>query len=357
MPLPGWYDDPERPLTWRYWDGARWSDHRAPHWVPPVRDPTSFSTWFERSVDAVKLAVRRVGLLLVSVWLLLAVLGWGLMVAVFESDRGRELRRLLDVDQTFFGAGSTVTFELTNAEADRAWELTQQLFWSALPWTIALVVASIVASAWSVALVAQAVKQHVVSEQVVGDVPADPSNQLGSIAAAAAAAAAAALRRVPAVAASGLVVGLIFAGVWVLAALPVVAVAVVDGGGATIVLTVMFAALAALVATAWLWGRLTLASVIAASGGHVLGVRRSWHITHDRFWFVVGRLLVAGLIAGVAGGVANLVINFGQFLGVGVFFAIVFLIQAIAFVVSTIITVCAHLVTIDQVGRGRAGER
>ena len=85
MPPSGWYDDTEHPWTWRYWDGAYWTDHRAPMWVPPVRDPKSLSAWFERSVAAVKVAVRRVGVVLASMWLVLGVLGAWFVVTVFDS--------------------------------------------------------------------------------------------------------------------------------------------------------------------------------------------------------------------------------------------------------------------------------
>ena len=340
MPPPGWYDDPDTPWTWRYWDGAHWTDHRAPMWVPPVRDPRSFSVWFERSVAAVKLAVRRVGLLLVTVWLLLAVLGWWLVVASFDDDRGRELRRLLDIDQTTFGpTGSPRTAELTTAEAERAWELLQEIFWSALPWLIVLGLGVVVASAWSVALVARAVRCHVVDPTAATEQPVESR----------VAAASGALRRVPAVVASGIVVFAVFVGVWAVASFPVVLVVLVDGGGAAIVLTVVFVVLLVVVVSFWLWGRLTLAAVIAAAGGHGLGVRRSWGLSHDRFWFVVGRLIVTGLIAGVASGVANVVNGFGQFLGFGVYLAIVFLLQALAAAAAMIVTVCGHLVIIDQV--------
>lgn len=30
LPPSGWYADPERPRTWRYWDGRQWTTHRAP---------------------------------------------------------------------------------------------------------------------------------------------------------------------------------------------------------------------------------------------------------------------------------------------------------------------------------------
>jgi MFS family permease len=309
-------------------------------WVSPVRDQRSFSAWFERSVDAVELAVRRVGLLLVVMWLLLGALGWGLIVATFDSDRGRELRRLLDIDQTIFGPSrSSAKEDLTSAEAERAWELLRGLFWSALPWLVVLVLAFVIAAAWSVALIARAVHHHVVG-------PADPvedtRDELANIAGDA-------LRRVPAVLASGLVVLLLFAGAWLLAAWPVVVVAAADGGAAAIVLTVVFVLLLVAVVTAWLWGRLMLASVLAAVGGHGLGVRRGWDLTHGRFWFVFLRLLVAGLIASVASGVANVVNTFGQIFDFAVYLAIVFLLQAVAIAVSMTITVCAHLVTVDQI--------
>ena len=122
-------------------------------WVPPVRDPQSISAWLERSVAAVKLAVRRVGVLVVAAWLVLGALAWGLVVATVDSDRGRELRRLLDLEQTVFGpAPSSASDELTSVEADRAWELLRELFWSALPWMAVLGLIAFLAWAWSVAL-------------------------------------------------------------------------------------------------------------------------------------------------------------------------------------------------------------
>lgn len=33
-PGPGWYPDPNDPATNRYWDGAKWTDSRAPRQLP-----------------------------------------------------------------------------------------------------------------------------------------------------------------------------------------------------------------------------------------------------------------------------------------------------------------------------------
>jgi hypothetical protein len=338
MPPPGWYDDPEQPWTWRYWDGAHWSGHRAPMWVPAGRDQTSLSAWFERSIDAAKLAVRRIGLALVALWMVVGATGWWLVVASLDSDRGRELRQLLGDDPTMSGpTGTTVIAELTDTEVDRAWELIQDIFWSALPGLLVLVVAIVVSSAWSVALVARAVRPQDV-ESADGD---QPAVRLGRVAADA-------IGRVPAVVGSGIVVVAAHAAVWAVGALALVTVALVGGGAAPIVLAAIFVIPLVLLVTVWLWSRLTLAAVIAATGRNGVGVRRSWEITQGRFWFVAGRLLLTALIAGVAGGAVNAVTGFGQFLGFTLFVAIVAVLQVLAFAAWIVATTCGHLAAVEQ---------
>ena len=337
MPPSGWYDDPDQAWTWRYWDGARWTEHRAPMWVPPARDARSFSVWFERGVADVKTAVRQVGLLLAVVWLLLGGAGWLLVVATFNTERGRELRRLLDIDGAF-GPNT----ELTTAEAERVWDLMQDIFWSALPWMILLALVAVVLSAWSVAVVALCVRPEAGADDASElEAVRPPLDGVVDIAGAA-------VRRTPAVLGSGIVVLAVFTLAFAATWLPVLLVAVVGGGGAAIVLTVVFVVLLALVLMVWLWGRLSLASVIAATGGHRLGLRRSWSLTVGQFWFVFGRLLLTGLIAGVASTVLNSFTTVLQFVGFSVFVAVGLLLQAVGFAVSVVITVCGHLVTIDQ---------
>ena len=225
MPPSGWYDDPDQPWTWRYFDGAHWTEHRSPMWVPPVRDPTSLAVWFDSSVAAVKRSARRVGVLLAFVWLALGALGSWLAIASFDDRRGRELRRLLDIDQRTLGpTGSPTTNELTTAEAERAWELLQDIFWEALPWLIALTVVFVVA-------------RGVVGRPRRPERCSNQPKRLGALAVAA-------LRRVPAVIGSGVVVFGLFVATWLLASIPVVLVVAADGGGAAIVLTVVFVVLA-----------------------------------------------------------------------------------------------------------------
>jgi hypothetical protein len=303
-------------------------------WVPPARDPLSFSSWFERSVATAKVAIRRVGVLLVGVWLLFGIAGWWLVVSMLDSDRGRELRRLLDIERSAFG-GSTTT--LTDAEADRVWELVQDIFWSALPWMVLLGVGFVVLAAWSLALAVRAVQPHL-ADGASGDGFAEPFGHLVG----------AAVRRVPAVIGSGIVVFVVFAGLWIVAWLPIAFVAAIGGGGAAILLTVVFVVLLVAVATTWLWVRLALASVIAGAGGHGIGVTRSWELTHGQFWYAAGRLIVTGLIAGAAGGVINSVTGFGQFLGFVAYVGIVSVLQAVAVAASIVVTVSGHLATIEQ---------
>lgn len=44
LPPAGWHDDPNDPLKFRYWDGARWTDHRAPK-QPAAANPLPPAGW------------------------------------------------------------------------------------------------------------------------------------------------------------------------------------------------------------------------------------------------------------------------------------------------------------------------
>jgi hypothetical protein len=333
MPTPGWYPDPEQDSTWRWWDGTAWTELRSPMWDQTTTDTsTSFSSWFDRSFSGVRAVVRRFGLVVFGVWAALGVAATVLAVAVFESDRGRELRELLG-DDLSTAASST---GLTDEEADRALELLGEIFWSVLPWGIVLVLVYTVVGAGTYALAAQVAAAGSV-EQAVAEEPV-PSVR-------------SALRRVPAVIAASLVLGAISVGVLVVVSLPVVLVAISDASGAAIGLTVFFCVIAGLVIGVWLWVRLGLSAVGAALGGHGLGIGRSWTLTDGRYWFVFGRLLVAGLIAGALGGATNIIGQFVGLFGVVAGLTLLLLLTTIVDALRTIVSASAHAAILDQVDR------
>lgn len=335
MPAPGWYEDPEQAWQWRYWDGARWSELRAPMWVPSEPDPRSFSTWFDRSVACVKIVVRRLGLVLVAAWMIVMAFAGMFFATIWNSDQSRELRRLLDVENERFGSGSSTTLNLTDAEVDRVWELLRQLLWAALPWLIVLGVLFLVVSVWSTAAIARVARLHL-------DEPSGtPVESLGATIAASS-------RRTPATLVSSLAVGFIGSAPFLVGALIVLPFVITDSGPAAIVLTTLFAVLAASVLAVWLWGRLAVAVTIAAMGGHGLGIRRSWHLTDGHFWGTVGRLIVAGLIAGIVTAPASVFNSFGFAVGFTVFVVVWLTLQAIASAASAIVSVSAQVALVDQ---------
>ena len=82
MPVAGWYPDPDRQATWRYWDGAMWTHHSAPMHAATPRDPYSFGAWFEDSRTAVGAVLRRVAVAVVIANLVISRgSGWHLLGA------------------------------------------------------------------------------------------------------------------------------------------------------------------------------------------------------------------------------------------------------------------------------------
>jgi hypothetical protein len=338
MPVPGWYPDPERDATWRWWDGTAWTELRSPMWEQSTgSSPTSFSSWFDRSFSGIKSVIRRFGLVVFGAWAVLGLAATVLAVVVFESDRGRELRALIDGD---LGTAASST-GLTDAEADRALELLGQIFWAVLPWGSALVLVYTAVWAGSYALAAQVAAATSGSVEQAGAEDAGDQERTPSVRSG--------LRRAPVVIATSLVLGAISFGVFVAVSLPVVLVVISDAGGAAIGLTVFFCVIAGLVIGVWLWGRLGLAVVGAALGGHGLGISWSWALTNGRYWFVFGRLLVAGLIAGALGGATNVISQFFGLLGLLVGLTFLFVLTAVVDALRTIVSASAHVVTVDQV--------
>jgi hypothetical protein len=331
MPPPGWYPDPEQVWTWRWWDGSGWSDLRAPQTGRvPHRDPYSFSAWFEDSFAAFKVVARRVGWMIAAVWVAATALIGVFVIAVFNSGKGREIRELLDFDRTF---RSSDTVLLTDAELDRVGELGRDILIGAVPWMIALGVVLVIAWTWTAALsarVAARVDSGTVDDTSHVDDAADS------------------VRRSPAVFASLMAVAGIAAGATVAAFAPMLLAIGVGGDGGVVAVAAVFGSLAAIAVAFFVLGRLSLATAVAAIGGHGIGVRRSWELTDGHFWGVVGRLVVAGLIAGVATFPFSFLNSFGVALGFTTWLVVVLVLQAGSSVFATLVNIPAQVVVVEH---------
>lgn len=89
LPPAGWYDDPEVPAQLRYWDGAMWTEHRAPGHQPfRTNRLDEVGTWFQSIFElawARRTAMAILALLLVgSSWALVAAAGNALEGVVYD---------------------------------------------------------------------------------------------------------------------------------------------------------------------------------------------------------------------------------------------------------------------------------
>ena len=330
MPPPGWYADPEQPWTWRWWDGSRWTDLRAPMVRDePVPNPHSVSRWFDDSVAAVKAVARRVGLLVLAVGVVVSVTAVIFVIGVLTSGRGREIRSLLQLDDVFGGSAETV--ELTDAEWDRVGDLARDVLVSAIPWMIALGVLGAIALTWTAAIsarVATRVHPGTVAEVSRVDDAAD------------------ALRRVPAMIAAFCVLSLIGVGTGSLAFAPLMLAVGFDAGGGAVAVAAVFGFLAVTVLGVWLFGRLGLTMTVAAIGGHGLGLRRSWHLTDGRFWGVVGRLLIASLVVSSATTPLSFLVNLGPWFGLTVWLVTALVFQTLTNVLTALVVMPSQVVLV-----------
>lgn len=338
MPPADWYPDPEQPWSWRWWDGLRWTDMKAPMvGEQPGRDPYSVSAWFNDSVAAVKAVVVRVGLLVLVVVGLTMLLFGVFAVAVFTSGRGREIRSLLQFDDVFSSSATNV--ELTDAEWDRVRNLAGDIAVSAVPWVIALSIIAAIAGAWALAICARVADR--VPTAAVGDVSRldDSADALG---------------RVPAVIVAFVVLAAIGLGVLTVAFLPLLVTLAAGGGTGAAAVAAVFGTIAAIVVFAWLLGRLALTPVLAAIGGWGVGLRRSWELTDGHYWATIGRLLLATLVAGAVSVPFSLFNSFGLSFGLIVWLVVLLLVQTVSNVANTVISAPAQVVLVHHLTR-RAG--
>lgn len=341
MPPPGWYADPEEAWTWRWWDGVRWSDHRAPMAAPPARDPFSFSTWFEESTAAVKTVVRRAGIAIVAAFAVCSVVLGVVARHAFTSAAGRELRQLLELDDTF-GSGSS-DLSLSDAEVDRVVELLRELARSWLPWLGLVTLVFAIVSIWATVYAARLADGHMVES---GDPPASQRGEL--IVRGDPASAGAALRRVPAVFGAYIVTGLLLLAVVLAPLVPLIVALAAGADAAILALTGVFGVVAAIVVVFWVSVRLSLVAPVAAIGGHGLGIRRSWDLTGGQFWGTFARLFVAGLIASIATAPLNLFGSFGFTLGATAMLILAVVLQTLSVAASTLVTIPASVVLVHH---------
>lgn len=313
--------------------------------APPAKDPYSFSAWFEQSTAAVKAVVRRVGLAIAGAYLVCAVATGVLFTAVYRSDEFGEIRRILQLDH-LLDSGSMEPVELTEAEEDRVLDLLGDMARTWIPLLIVLGIVFALVITWATVVAARAAEAHRSDDdRPAGAIIVDDS---------ATALAVSAIRRLPAVIASYLVVGAIVVVVLVALFVPLIVAAVAGGGGVAVGFTAVFGGLAAIVVLCFVGVRLSLAIPICAIGGHGLGITRSWELTEGRFWGVVGRLLVAGLIASVASAPVNIMGNAGFVFGTTVAVVVLVILQAVSSAASTLVTIPASVVLVHHLAEQRS---
>lgn len=343
MPGPGWYPDPTRPATWRYWDGAHWTHHLAPMHAPVVRDPYSFSAWFEQGTELVKAVVRRVGIAVLVIHLVAYGAATAVAAALLSGRTGDRLHDLVDHLDTMFDG----TDDIRDAEWDRARELFGDVVGPLVAIAAVAIVIVALVTVWTMTLTARAAFDALAEPDPAGKhAVVQPPSLVATT-----------MRRCGPVLVASVVLGLLTAVVMAVPLVPFALALVADASPAVVGITVTLGILAAIVGVCWVAGRLSLTLALAARGGHGLGLRRSWELTEGHFWPVVGRLLLAGLLASVV----TLPFGFSNsvtlVIGVWVTIAFVVLGQALSGAASVLLVTPAQVLTIDHLEDRRAADR
>lgn len=325
---PGWYVDPTTGTAWRWWDGGRWTDRIAP-FSAPRRTRSGLPTvtqWFDATMSTLRTVARELWWRLGLAWLVVGLCAAGVAVAAAVSDEGRTIRDALGLDDGLvFSDGGAVT----DADLDRAGDALGDLAVGIVPWLGAVGLLAVVVACWTVAAVAAVARS---------DEPVDGHEAVRS-----------ALGRAPAVAGAWIVVTAVVLSAAVLLAAPALAAWIGGADGVSVAILALFGLLGAVVVVPFLGGRFALAAAFAALGRHGVGIAASWNATAGRFWPVVGRVVLAGLLAGAVTGAAGSLLGVLQLVDLVAHLVAVVAFQAVAALVQTAVLVSAQVVLIGHV--------
>lgn len=355
---PGWYPDPSSGTAWRWWDGGRWTERTAP-FRRPQRTRSGLPTvshWLDETLRGLRTAARALWWQLGLVWLGVALWTGAIMVAAAVSDRGRVIRDALDLDRGVLFSGSS-RGAITDTDAERAGDAFGELMVDLAPWLAATIVLVFAASCWTHAAVAVATRWRNPADRVSADRvsagQAGPdrveAQRVGVVRDRVQRAGRSGVRRAPAVAIAWVAIYVVLVSAMVVLAAPAVLAWVAGADGVSIVILALFAMLAAVVVLPFLGGRLALAPTFAALGGRGVGLTASWSATAGRFWAVIGRLLLAGLLAGAVVGAAGSMLTVVQFLDVVAYLAAIVTFQGVAALVQTAVLVPGQVVLVEQI--------
>lgn len=292
---------------------------------PSGRPATSISRWFDRSWKAGVAATVPVLPLLITVWLLLTAATVGFAIWFIERPEIDAIRDNLGLDDRFQPTDPSNT--ITDSEAEAALDALRDLAWAAVPPAIIVGLLSWVVAAWTWVLIARRIDEPDEATLIFEADRQSPAQ---------------ALRRVPALLASVIVVGLTWLAISLACFAPMlVLIAVAVGSDGELVLPIVVAAIfgtiGAIAATLFVIPRLMLAPTAAALGRRGLGIADTWRLTKGRWGATALRLLLMYLIGAVASVPISFVAQGAGLIGVTAFALTLAVSQTITALATTLV--------------------